>query len=377
MSTVDYCPDFIDSRGPIVPFDLLKKFNIPLGAKNVFGFIVSYAQNGKSCWAKPKWFADKMGVSENSARSYLHTLLSTGIIWRDDKGIYHIRWDTFANDDPATPVLQSDENPTPQAADSCPDEPTNSCETERKICGEKRKICGVYNNLNTKIKKPSSTPPQPLAFAPAARVVSSSPPKEISRVAGASPIRPSRQDQSQAEEAFAQVWAAYPRPPRFVSRDKAWQVWWKLWRQGALPELESVLSAIKLNAKHNPAWNPGNENSRYIPNLENWLAGKRWQDDIPCPSQALSTPSVHSRHMIQQAQSVLRSLHDLKSNPAPAPSPDVADFERLAAQFGGIDEKKRPMAMGLFRLVKAKGLQVQPQAGDFITVLKHAVAGVL
>lgn len=334
-------------RGMIMPNYVDQSKTLCIEARYLYAVLCDYASDKDHCWPSQKKLATRIGCSLGSLKKYLRQLEAGKWIWiaHSYKGCKY--------------YILKPENMT------C----SGSNFDGRSLSNFENTPSNFDTNPNLKNKKKEYTPPLPPAITPAvapvARDVSSfSEPKIINH------------DRVTAEKAFGEVWSAYPRPPRFVSRDKAWREWWKLWRQGALPDLESLLSAIELNAKHNPAWNLGNENGRYIPNLENWLMGKRWKDDISCPSQPLSTPSAHSQHMIQQAKSVMRSLHNLKACPAPNSSHDISDFEQLAARFGGIDEKKRPMALGLFRLVKAKGLHIQSQTGDFMTALKNTVAGV-
>lgn len=329
-------------RGMIMPDYVDQSRTLCIEARYLYAVLCDYARERDHCWPSQHTLARRIGCSIGSLKKYLGQLVAEKLIMIE------------------------------RALRGCKYYLLKPVQAVRILSQKASKFIGRPSNFETeanlKNQKKEYTPPLPPAITPAVAPVA----RDVSSLSETKII----QDRVAAEKAFGEVWSAYPRPPRFVSRDKAWREWWKLWRQGTLPELKSVLSAIELNAKHNPAWSLSNENGRYIPNLENWLAGKRWKDDIPCPSQPLSTPSVHSRHMIQQAQSVLRSLQNLTASPTSTPSLDNADFEQLAAQFGGIDDNKRPMAMGLFRLVKAKGLQIQSQAGDFMTVLKNTVAGV-
>lgn len=340
-------------RGMIMPNYVDRSRTLCIEARYLYAVLCDYAREKDHCWASQKKLAMRIGCSLGSLKKYLRQLEAEKLIWiaHTYKGCKY--------------YFLKPENMT-RAVSNFDGSLSNFENSPSKFDGQGSNF---DTNPNLKNKKKEYTPPLPPAITPAIAPVA----RDVSSLSEAKIIS---QDRVAAEKAFGEVWSAYPRPPRFVSRDKAWREWWKLWRQGALPDLKSVLCAIGLNAKHNPAWSLGNENGRYIPNLENWLAGKRWKDDIPCPSQPLSAPSAHSLHMIQQAQSVLRSLQNLKSSSTSTSSLDNADFEQLAAQFGGIDENKRPMALGLFRLVKAKGLQIQSQAGDFMTVLKNTVAGV-
>lgn len=353
MATAAFYSEFIDFRGPVVPFELLKKTKISLGAKNVFALIAAFRRSRRRCFARPKWFAEQMGVSESSARNYIKNLIEAGLIRKDDQGCYHVVWDVLVDSSTASP----DESES------------DFCETEHRICGQKRKICGIYNNLNTKSKKPSSTPPKPLDSAPAARGVSfSSASEDAPRAVDASRKHQPGENQKQAEEAFAQVWAAYPRPPRFVSRERAWREFRKLWKQGVLPELRVILSVIELNRQHNPAWAQSNENGRYIPNLERWLAEKRWSGDF-AGSPITSPPTAEQAALAAQAAAAEERAQTW-GNASPE---QIQKFKALEKRFGLADETKRSMAFGLFRFLTSRGASVpQSGPGDLLTLLKNS-----
>ena len=74
-------PAGINFEGPIVPFKLLAKQKISLGAKNVFVLIAAFRRNGRRCFAKTTWFAEQLGISESSARNYIRSLIETGLIF--------------------------------------------------------------------------------------------------------------------------------------------------------------------------------------------------------------------------------------------------------------------------------------------------------
>lgn len=316
----------ISFTGPIMPFELLKKQKISLGAKNVFALIAAFRRHGRRCFAQTRWFADQLGVSESSVRNYIKSLTEAGLIERDGDGCYHVIWGALG--------LQKEDN--------------NSDEKE-KFCAGDRKICGIYNNLNTKSENnPSPSPTSAVSPAPVARDASSF--RDV-----------------KAEEAFTQVWAAYPRPPRFVSREKAWREFRRLWKQGTLPKLEVILAAIKLNREQNPAWSPSNENGRYIPNLETWLSGRRWADDFagapitsPCPSAEEIARAEH-----------VAAIEARSATWGNASSEQIQEFQELEGRLGLEDKSKRSQAFGLYRFLKARGVSLHPEMGsDLLNFLK-------
>lgn len=119
-----------------MPFELLKKQKISLGAKNVFALIAAFRRHGRRCFAQTRWFADQLGVSESSVRNYIKSLIEAGLIERDGDGCYHVIWEALG--------LQKEDN--------------NSDEKE-KFCAGDRKICGIYNILIQDLK---DTPLPPL-----------------------------------------------------------------------------------------------------------------------------------------------------------------------------------------------------------------------
>ena len=317
----------INFEGPIVPFKLLAKQKISLGAKNVFALIAAFRRNGRRCFAKTTWFAEQLGISESSARNYIRRLIETGLIRKDDQGCYHVEWEALG--------LQKEDN--------------NSDEKE-KFCAGDRKICGIYNNINTESKKyPSPSPVPAVPPAPVARDASSF--RDV-----------------KAEEAFTQVWAAYPRPPRFVSREKAWREFRRLWKQGTLPKLEVILAAIKLNREQNPAWSPSNEGGRYIPNLETWLSGRRWADDF-AGAPVSPRPSAEEIARAEQVAAIQKHTEEW-GNFSPK---QVKEFQELEGRLGLKDKSKRSQAFGLYRFLKARGVSLHPEIGsDLLTFLKNA-----
>ena len=120
----------------------------------------------------------------------------------------------------------------------------------------------------------------------------------------------SLRDAGEAEKAFTQVWAAYPRPPRFVSREKAWREFRRQFQRGTLPKLEVILAAIKLNREQNPAWSPSNEGGRYIPNLETWLAGQRWADDFAGAPITSPPPSAEEIARAEQVAAIQKHTEE-------------------------------------------------------------------
>ena len=83
-----------------------------------------------------------------------------------------------------------------------------------------------------------------------------------------------------SEDHFNRFWYEYPRK---VGRGHAFEVFKKLYPDRALVDL--MIEAIK-KQKKTEAWK--REEGRYIPYPENWLEGRRWEDEVgkaPSPPQ--------------------------------------------------------------------------------------------
>ena len=75
------------------------------------------------------------------------------------------------------------------------------------------------------------------------------------------------------ERAFERFWRAYPRQQR---KFDAWQAWKKLAPDEALTD--RIIAAVHA-AAHSKQWQ--RENGSFIPNPDNYLTGRRWEDKLP------------------------------------------------------------------------------------------------
>ena len=77
------------------------------------------------------------------------------------------------------------------------------------------------------------------------------------------------------ERAFERFWRAYPRQQR---KYDAWQAWQTLAPDEALTD--RIIAAVKATA-HSRQWQ--RECGKFIPNPDNYLTGRRWEDKLPAP----------------------------------------------------------------------------------------------
>lgn len=105
---------------------------------------------------------------------------------------------------------------------------------------------------------------------------------------GAMPVRHAPAIQGVGDADFERLWNAYPRHD---ARAAALSAWDKLRRSATLPGLSTLMASIE-RARGTIGWQ--REGGRFVPYLSNWLAGRRWEDDMPSSSE--SVPVQVSQH---------------------------------------------------------------------------------
>lgn len=149
-----------------------------------------------------------------------------------------------------------------------------------------------------------------------------------------------------ANAAFERFYAAYPRKE---AKEPARAVWHQLWRHGALPALDLLLSALD-RFRASTTWN--REHGRFVPHLVNWLRGRRWLDEAPeASASSVSEPAITP----QKAEQVRRCMQHLEDQHRSDPALEDARpvFENFLSCFAG-GEKSGP-AWGLWSLLYRKG----------------------
>lgn len=149
---------------------------------------------------------------------------------------------------------------------------------------------------------------------------------------------------------FEQFFAAYPRKD---AKEPARSVWHQLWRRGALPALDHLLTALE-RFRASTGWN--REHGRFVPYLVNWLRGRRWADVTGAPeSSSLGVQSAPpaSPEKAEQVRSCMQRLEDQhRTDPALAAARPL--FENFLSHFAD-GQRKRGPAWGLWSLLYRLG----------------------
>lgn len=159
-----------------------------------------------------------------------------------------------------------------------------------------------------------------------------------------------------ANALFERLYAAYPRKE---AKESARAVWHQLWRRGALPGIELLLSALE-RFRASTAWN--REHGRFVPHLANWIRGRRWEDEADVSLASSSGVHVAPPASPEKAEQIRRCLERLGDRHGADPSLAEARpvFEKFLSCFA--DGGKSGPAWGLWSLLFRKGKA--PSAGD-------------
>lgn len=85
-------------------------------------------------------------------------------------------------------------------------------------------------------------------------------------------------------QAFERLWAVWPVKQ---DRHRSLRVFCSLARSGRLPSLAALLAAIQNMSANDDRWQRG-----YLPNLVNWLQGRRWNDAPVCRARTQPEPAA-------------------------------------------------------------------------------------
>lgn len=154
----------------------------------------------------------------------------------------------------------------------------------------------------------------------------------------------------EANGVFERFYAAYPRKE---AKEPARSVWHQLWRRGALPALDHLLTALE-RFRASTGWN--REHGRFVPYLVNWLRGRRWADEAVVAGTSFSgvqpAPSA-SPEKAEQIRSCMQRLEDQhRTDPALAAARPL--FENFLSHFAD-GQRKRGPAWGLWSLLYRLG----------------------
>lgn len=202
------------------------------------------------------------------------------------------------------------------------------------------------------------------------------PPTNCATPSRATPARVKRGggDFLSVNAAFEKLWATYPRKE---AKELARSAWHRLWRRGVLPVLDILLAALD-RFRSSTAWN--REHGRFVPQLVNWLRGRRWLDEAP---EAPASPMGEQATTPEQAQDIRRCMKRLEDQHRPDPSLEASRpaFEAFLSRFADGQSKRGP-AWGLWSLLHRQGkapsaVEVDTAMGilDFLTQWRTGLIG--
>lgn len=188
------------------------------------------------------------------------------------------------------------------------------------------------------------------AFSPAAKA----------EPAAARPARPAPMATADAPAAaFERLWAVWPVKQ---SKAQALRIFLSLWRQKALPAPTQLLDAVARFKTTDRRWLRG-----YAPNLDNWLRGRRWEDEIlplPAADGAAVAPSADQERDARKSREKLeRAARQILAATPPLPDLPAAlsdAAEKLCRIWPG--QSTRTPVKAFFRSRLAAGGLPDPDA---------------
>jgi hypothetical protein len=280
----------------------------------MYALLCNYASETDHCWPSQATLASRLSCSVNSVKKYLAELVGEKLIAvRREQyraSVYYLLRPS---------ELESRE---PKVA-----------RQEPKIDSALSKV-GYLNNLNKQEEK--ENPPLP----PAQPEPVKSPPASGQRfVGGGDSFSPD----------FEKAWDAYPKKEAVGLARSAWI---HLQRDGQLPPLDKLLASIE-RFKATESWN--REQGRFVPQMVNWLRGKRWLDAAQLPieeKEPQKSPVILAWEREQAALESRRKEESMRLRPL---------FDAFAAKFPIADWLHLDaMACGTWRYLYSRGQAPSP-----------------
>lgn len=305
-----FCPQG-NLRGPIMPEQVLQS-SLSHGAKLLYAALCNFAGSNDRCWPAHATMAKYIGSSISSVKNYLKELERQQLIrirpGRSHSSTYFFLRPSWAKAEASKSTSGRSEADYPQAK------------------------AGYRNNFKKSLE---NYPPLPPASS------SARPPKTArSRTGGGGFLF--------VDTGFEKFWSAYPRKE---AKELARSVWHRLARYGDLPELDALLDALK-KFQALPGWQK--EHGRFVPQLVNWLRGKRWLDEPDDP--AGFTPKEKQDYEKNQK---LREMIEAQEHERRRVQKEAAQalrpfFDDFASRFSDSRKYSGP-AWGLWNLLYRKG----------------------
>ncbi|WP_302736793.1 helix-turn-helix domain-containing protein [uncultured Desulfovibrio sp.] len=311
--------------GPILPSFVLREKLSP-GAKMLYALLCNHASDKDHCWPSHKFLAQEMGYSVSSIKNWLGELTSARLLT-----IHRTAYRS------STYVLL---RPRAGAASGISSAPARG----QSNFGYPQANFGYRNNSRKNLEKLPPLPPKNRATPSRAT------PARVKRGGG---------DFLSANSIFERLWAVYPRKE---AKELARSAWHRLWRHGEVPALDVLLGALD-RFRASVSWNK--EHGRFVPQLVNWLRGRRWLDEAP---EAPASPVGEQATTPEKTEQVQRCMKRLEDQRRADPALEAARpaFEAFLSRFAD-GQRKRGPAWGLWSLLHRQGKA--PHAGEADTAM--------
>lgn len=316
--------------GPILPAFVLRE-NLSPGAKLLYSLLCGHASDKDHCWPSHRLLAQELGYSVSSIKNWLGELVRARLL--------AIRRAAYRA---STYVLLRPRSGAASTISTIPIRRQSNFDYPQSNFSYRKES---KENLNIYPPLPPTNCATPFRATPA----------RVKRGGG---------DFLSANSIFERLWSVYPRKE---AKELARSAWRRLWRRGLLPALDTLLAALD-RFRASTTWN--REHGRFVPQLANWLRGRRWLDDAPA---ALATPSAAPAGTPEKAREVRRCLKRLEDLQRADPALEAArpDFEAFLSRFDD-GQRKRGPAWGLWSLLYRGG-----KAPTVEQTLERADMGVL
>lgn len=300
--------------GPILPQFVLD-MPLSLGAKVVYALLCNYASEKDHCWPSQTTLAERLKCGVSSIKNYLAELVRENLITVRRE---HYRSSVYY-------LVQ------PEALRTR----LKSAIRQPKSDGGQPKF-GYINTLNKQRERNTPLPPM-----------------RTERKVSQTPCAPSAGGVDSLNLDFEKAWESYPRKE---AKGFARMAWFKLLRSGQLPSLQDLLSVIA-RSRSSESWQ--REEGRFIPQMGNWLRGRRWLDEAESTAKEedarVREEAARQTARLEEAEMRRKAAHEREAETLrPA-------FEKFLACFPEGTENHGP-AWGLWNLLYRKGQA--PSAAD-------------
>ena len=207
--------------------------------------------------------SEETGLSVQQIRTALELLKKLSIITCETTNkctiVSIVNWDTYQNQQPAV-NQQSNQQSNQRSTSGQP------------AVNQRLTTIQEYKNIRT---EEYNTPPTPHSDKQEAgtSLLSMCAPS-ASPSGGCPPIEGQANGRKKAySDDFERFWAKYPRK---VNKGAAWKAWQKAKKSGVLPDVESLIEALRWRQLE-PDWEK--DGGKYIPHAATWINASGWEDE--------------------------------------------------------------------------------------------------